>query len=336
MGNNRVKLKDIAEKAGISINSVSKALKNSPKISAVTKLRVKQIAKELGYIPDVHAQSLRNGSLNVIAVIYDNLINPYYSSMISILNEEFKNNNIESMFFVDHKALGHLSKSLAKRIISYRVSGILTFLEPTSEASEIIKQNKIPMVLVGRDGKETNTNSVYSDDVSGGILAAQKLIELNGSSFVYFTKHSELEINSLRLLGYKTELERNGIHLDDEHIVVGTSEVNGEEKLIELLKKDPTIDSIFCFSDLIAFEVAHCLQQTNYSVPNDINLVGFDNLQDYIPYPIKISSIDGGKVESIKQALSILTEQIENGYSDDAIYKKVDVFYQSGNTTKQK
>ena len=90
MGNNRVKLKDIAEKANISINSVSKALKNSPKISEATKLKVKKIAKELGYIPDVHAQSLRHGSLNVIAVIYDNLINPYYSSMIAILNEEFK------------------------------------------------------------------------------------------------------------------------------------------------------------------------------------------------------------------------------------------------------
>lgn len=336
MGNNRVKLKDIAEKANISINSVSKALKNSPKISEATKIKVKKIAKELGYIPDVHAQSLRHGSLNVIAVIYDNLINPYYSSMIAILNEEFKNNNIESMFFVDHKALGHLSKTLAKRIISYRVSGILTFLEPTPEASEIIKQNKIPMVLVGRNGKDTNTNSVFSDDISGGMLAAKKLIELNGHSFVYFTKHSELEINSLRLAGYKQELENNGFSLDDDHIIVGTREINGEAKLLELLKKDSSIDSIFCFSDLIAFEVAHCLQQTNYNIPNSINLVGFDNLQDYIPYPIKISSVDGGKVESIKQALAILTHQIENHYSEDPIYKMVDVFYQEGNTTKPK
>jgi hypothetical protein len=59
-------------------------------------------------------------------------------------------------------------------------------------------------------------------------------------------------------------------------------------------------------------------------------------LQDYIPYPIKISSVDGGKVESIKQALSILTHQIENHYCEDPIYKMVDVFYQEGNTTKPK
>lgn len=336
MTTQRVKLKHIAEKANISINSVSKALKDSPSISAKTKELVRQIADELGYIPNAHAQTLRAGSLNVIAVIYDNLTNPYYSTMSSILTEEFKKENIESMFFIEHHENGYLSEILAKRIISYRVSGIITFLEPTENAANIIKQNKIPLILIGRNGKKTNTTSIYSDDVEGGIIAANTLIELNGKSFVYVTKHAELEICRNRLLGFKRGLEANNYILKDDHIIIGNTIETAESKLLKLLEKDNSIDSIFCFSDLIALEMEYLLQQANYKIPEDINIIGYDNLQDYLPYPLKISSIDGGKIEMSQLAIKLLTKQIKQGYVEKPEYYKINVFYKKGKTSERK
>ena len=256
--------------------------------------------------------------------------------MLSLVNEELKAQQYESMIFVDHHALGHLSKELAQRIISYRVAGIISFLEPTTKASEIIKQNKTPLVLIGRNGEYTQTNSVFSDDFKGGCLAAQKLIDLNCKSFVYVTKHAELTVNTMRLNGFKNQLNKNNYTLDKEHIINGNLEIIAEEKLLELLKKDKKIDGIFCFSDFIAFEITHSLQQAGYKIPEDINLIGYDNLQEFLPYPIKISSIDGGKTNSIKEALNIIVNQIKNGYNPSPIYKQIDVFFQEGGTTKQK
>ena len=331
MTTQRVKLKHIAEKANISINSVSKALKDSPSISQKTKEKVRKIADELGYIPNAHAQTLRAGSLDVIAVVYDNLTNPYYSTMSSILTEEFKKDNIESMFFVEHHENGYLSDTLAKRIISYRVSGIISFLEPTDSAATIVKQNKIPLVLLGRNGWKTQTTSIYSDDIEGGKIAARTLINLNGKSFVYVTKHAELEICRNRLAGFKLGLEENNYILDDSHIIIGNAQTSAESKLIELLNNNPTVDSIFCFSDLIALEIKHLLQELNFE---NINIIGYDNLQGYLPYPVKISSIDGGKKEMAQLSIKILTEQMTQGYNETPKYLKIDVFYQEGQTTK--
>ncbi len=335
MNNKRVKLKDIAERAGISINSVSRALKNGSNISETTKKKVKEIANEMGYVPDIHAQSLRGDNLKVIAIVYDNIINPYYPIMIRLINKILIKNGYEAMIFVDHHALGHLSDVLVKNIVSYRVAGIITFLAPTLEASKMIKNNKIPIVLIGRDGSEVGISSIYSDDYSGGKIAAQELINKGGKNFAYITEHEELEINNLRLSGFKDELESQGFSLNNERIVIARLQ-NAEDLFEKVIEKDKTIDSIFCFSDLIAFQVIQRLNKLKISVPDDINIVGFDNLATYFPYPFKLSSVDGDKNEIVHAALKIIFNQIKNGYSSKVITKKIKAVINEGNTLKQK
>ena len=172
---------------------------------------------------------------------------------------------------------------------------------------------------------------IYSDDIEGGKIAARTLINLNGKSFVYVTKHAELEICRNRLAGFKLVLQENNYILDDSHIIVGNAQTSAESKLIELLNNDPTVDSIFCFSDLIALEIKHLLQELNFE---NINIIGYDNLQGYLPYPVKISSIDGGKKEMAQLSIKILNEQMTQGYDETPKYLKIDVFYQEGQTTK--
>lgn len=329
----RVVLKDIANIAGISINAVSCALRGGKNISKETIDKVQKIADELGYVPDIHAQSLRTGSCNVIAIVYDNVSNPYYSIMMELIISELEKKGYESMIFVDHHALGHLSEILAKRILSYRVSGVLTFLAPTNEACKIFKNNQIPIVLIGRNGKELKCSSVFSNDYQGGILAAEQLYKSGGKGFCYFTEHAELKINEQRCNGFIQGLKNEGIELPKENIVVGSINNDGFKDLKSLLN-EKKIDSIFCFSDLIAFKVVSFLMELGYSIPKDISVIGYDNLQDQLPYPIRLSSIDGGKKESVTTALGILFNSIEKGYKERSVYKEIDVFFQKGTTTK--
>lgn len=333
--NKNVRLKDIAELAGISINSVSRALKGSPNISKETQERVREIAFNLGYIPNVHAQSLKQGSIKVIAIVYDDVENPFYSMMLGVLQQQLFERGYEPMIFIDSRSYGHLSESTANKIAYYRLSGVLTFVAPTSRAAQILKNNNVPVVLIGRDGRLTNTSSVYTKDTNGGKLAAEELLRLNGKEFLYLTTHGELQINGQRYNGFKNCLLSHNISSKKIHNITGNLEVNAMDQLEKLLKTNK-IDSIFCFSDLIAYEVIEKLYELNYKVPGDINVVGYDNLQDYIPYPIKVSSIDNNKGEMIEKSLDILFNQINDGIYEDAINKKINVKFQDGNTTSKK
>ena len=161
------------------------------------------------------------------------------------------------------------------------------------------------------------------------------VIKLNGKEFLYLTTHGELQINSQRYNGFKNYLLNNNIPSKKIHNITGNLEVNAMDELEKLLKTNK-IDSIFCFSDLNAYEVIEKLNDLNYKVPKDINVIGYDNLQDYIPYPIKVSSIDNNKGEMIEKSLDILFNQINEGIYVEAVNKKINVKFQDGNTTEKK
>lgn len=239
------------------------------------------------------------------------------------------------MIFVDGRSYGHLSESIANKVVHYRLSGVVTFLAPTSKASEILKNNNISTVLIGRDGKLTNTASVFSKDYQGGKLAAETLLKLNGKEFCYITQHAELQIDAQRCNGFKNYLINQGVNTKNIHTIVGNLEVDAMKELEKLISSHK-IDSIFCFSDLIAYAVIEKLNELNINVPRDINVVGYDNLQNYIPYPLKISSIDNQKHEMIATALDILFDQINSKEVIEPVYKKINVDFQVGHTTKER
>lgn len=328
-----ITLKDIAKEVGISINSVSKALKNHKSISEYTKKKVVEVANKLGYVPDNSAKGLRSGKLKVIAIIYDNFTNPYYSMMLNKTSKILYENEYESMIFVDRHSIGFLSLELAKKAISYRVSGIISFIEPLDEAKKCIEISKIPFVLVGRSGKKTNSNSVSGDDYQGGALAAKKLLELNGKEFLYFTEHSALSIDKLRYEGFKdtlinSKIDQNKIHKLSDFGNIG---VNVKEEFTKLLDSNDKIDSIFCFSDLLAFELLQIISE-NYG-SRKINVIGYDNIQSSFPYPIRISSVSPDEDESIKEAIDIIFSELKNGIGDKK-YLIIPVTFHEGTTTK--
>lgn len=323
-------LKTIANIAGLSINSVSRALRNSKNISKDTIARVKRIADEVGYSPSVQAQFLRNGSFNVVALVYDNMVNPYYQIMLQIIHKELSNRNIETMIFVDHHSNGHLSEELARKIISYGVKGILTFINPTNEAKKLLEQNYMKIVLIGRDGRDIGIESVFSNDFMGGQVAAQELVKLGGASFAYVTEHSELKINQYRLDGFREELSNLGYLLKDNHVISGNLECGIETQIKDILAKEK-IDSIFCFNDIIAFNTIKILSSLGYAVPADINVIGYDNIKSYYPYFIELTSIDGPKEEMAEKAVGFLLSK-----SEEVRFSCENVSLSNGNTTKSK
>lgn len=332
----RVTLKNIAEVVGITVNSVSRALRDSPSISQKTIARVKEVAKELGYIPDVYAQSLRNIPLKVIAIVYDNIVNPYYSIVNNHLNNELRKKGYRPMVFFESSRDGRLSLEVTREIISFRIVGIVSFLTPSKEVVELLEDYHTPLVLLGRTGNDLGIDSVSSNDYRGGKLAGYKLFDLGGKNFAYIGVTKSLTINRERLAGYSKALLNNGIVLPESNIGYNDEGVSTRVLVENLNVKKRKIDSIFCFNDQIANETIAYLSEIGLSVPHDVNIIGFDNLQSDIVYPIKLTTIEADKARVAHMALEILLNKINNREDKMVIGKIIDVSLIEGDTTKQR
>lgn len=316
-------LKDIAKLAGISVNSASRALKQKKNISLKTQEKVRKIADKLGYIPDMRASALRAGKMDVIAIIYDNLNNPYYSMMLDQITAKLFNYKYETMIFIDRHSIGYLSLEIAKRVISFHVAGIITFIEPTIEAKTIIDNSKTPIVLLGRNGVNTNTTSIYSDDYEGGKLAAQTFINLGLKNLLYYTEHKDLDIDNIRHKGFEDCVCAS---FNKKPLVVIGDEENKAKDLLKIQLNNNHVDGIFCFSDLLAFDVLEVLYDLNLT--NKVKVIGYDNIQKSFRYPIRVSSIAPDNEKIVTETITTILDMIENKNYELKLIKINVAFYQ--------
>lgn len=310
----KVTLKDIALETGYSVNCVSRALMDASDISRQTKEKIQEVANRLGYVPNIAAASLKNGNSKIIGILYDNLLNPYYNTILAHVEDIL---NKKGYAFITFRA-GKFDEKIYKYIISRNVEGLLSFLIPSEEVISIQRKRLFPTVIIGRKSKQVS--SVYYDDAKGGYLAGKYLIEKGYKNSVYFGEIEDLVISKERSNGFKKAmLEAN----KKANIQFRPHGSRFTQMVDELLEKNPTVDSIFCFSDFVAYEVINELSVRNR---NDIKIIGFDNIQKEIMMPYKLTTVGQDKELVAQDALNLLFEQITS--KDKHIVKEIkeDVF----------
>lgn len=321
----RVQLKDIAKRLGLTVNTVSRSLKDKDDISEKTKNLVKKVAAEMGYIPDEIASSLRSGYTKTIGVMFDNISNPYYMIMTELINNKIKNEGYNLMIFTSSGDHARFDIESFNKMISRRIDGIITFLKPTNEVAKVAKTNNIPLLIIGRDGNDIGIDSVDTDDFFGGYLVGKHLIKKGHTKIGYVGVPKDIECSVIRYKGLTKALEEYGLDSDlsfSKFMEHGVSLIR--RYVDELIEKEVT--AIFCFNDIMAFEVIDCLNDKGLSVPNDIAIVGYDNIQSSFKLPIKITTIACKKEEVIKDAVEILMKKIRRENTDIIYNKTFDVF----------
>lgn len=328
----RVTIKDIAVKTGYTANTVSRALKRSSDISKVTQDYIKRVADEMGYVPDIRASSLRSGNTKTIAIVYDYFVNPFYSIMTYMIDRVLVAKDYKIMIFVDINQQAVLSTKVAKQILSHGASAVISFLEPEPSVVSLFKDNHIPLVLVGRNGIKHNVDSVYFDDAKGGYLATAELIKAGRKKICYFGTRETVSCNIERFSGYKQALRDYGLEFDKRRVCFTHIE-SGEEMVKKLIDNKIDFDAIFCFSDMLSFEVIDYLQANNLKVPEDISIVGFDNIQGEFKLPFRLSTIDTNKSKVVLEVCQIIFEKLENPLNNEIISKMVDVNFVHGQSS---
>ena len=326
--NRIVRLKDIAESLGTSINTVSHALKDKSDISVEMKEKVKKKAMELGYFPNIIASSLRNGSSKVIAVVFDHLLNPYYMVMVDLISTKLNNSKYDTFFYRLEK--GQFTMDVLFKIFSRKVDGIISFSEPSYEICDFCNRLNMPLVLVGRKNDDLNISCVYTDDIKGGYLACKKMIESGAKNVAYLGAPYSIECSRRRKDGFVQYLKDNNLNINEDNYIFLKEDNESIEKYLELLI-DRGVDGIFCFNDMMALDAIRYLNSKNINVPSQVKIIGYDDIYDHFLLPMGLTSIGSNKSLTIDIALELIFDQINDG-NNMKKNKKIDVVLHEKNT----
>jgi len=304
-----ITLKMVAERAGVSVNTASRAINNKPDINEETKKRILQIAQELGYVRNDTAVALRTKRTGTLGVVIADNRNPFYAEVLNGIEEAAREKNY-------HIILANTQRDYQKEeevinlLLAKRVDGLL--ITPVQDRDDDIKNlidANIPFVVVGRDFENIEVDAVYNDEVKGGFLATEYLIKKGHKKIALVDGFLYKSPARGRLEGYKKALKKYGIPLDDDLLSVGDIDVkDGYERTKQLFEKELDFTAIFAYNDMMAFGAMQVIKEKGLKIPEDIGLVGYDDIPfgSLISPPlttIRLKKQDLG-VESVKMLLS--------------------------------
>ncbi|MBO8161686.1 MAG: LacI family DNA-binding transcriptional regulator [Thermosipho sp. (in: Bacteria)] len=272
-------IKDIAKKAGVSISTVSYALNNSPKISQKTKEKIWKIANELNYQPNTFARSLKGKKRNLIGLVVHEIRGPYYQELVRGIQDVAVMYGYNLIIFCELENKEAASVDLLNNKI---VDGALLLSSHiTREHIEMLSKRDIPLVLMDRKIKMPKVSSVIINNQKGGKIVARHLYELGHRRIGYMHGALDSMEDKTRFKGFKNELKNKGINIDKRDILNGNfTEESGYKAMKNYLEKNGNniATAFFCANDEMAIGAISAIKEFGLNVPQDISIVGFDNI----------------------------------------------------------
>ena len=307
-------LKEIAETLGISITTVSKALKNYSDVSEKTRKAVIALAEELSYTPNSFAVNLRTKESKTIGLIIPEVVHHFFSNVINGIIAEAEKKGYLVIILQSNESL-ELEKKQVALLINKRVDGIIMSLSNESNNDFHIKEilrKEIPFVQFDKISKLIPSSKVIINDQKAAMEAVQHLID-KGCKKIAHIRGPENPQNAIdRFIGYKKALEKNGVPYDSK-LVYSCKNVTFEEGIEfakQIVDEHPDVDGIFVITDLVAVGVLAYFNEKGIQVPNQIAVIGFSNwFMSQVITP-KLSTVDQPSYEMGVAAFSLLLEEM--------------------------
>ncbi|UGU14316.1 LacI family transcriptional regulator [Sinomicrobium kalidii] len=311
----QVTLKDIASILGVSVTTVSKALKDYPDISSETKHAVKLLADKLNYKPNIHAVTLRSNQSKTIGVILPKVDHQFFAETINGIISEANIHGYQVIVLFSDESMTTEEKQV-DLLLEKRVDGILMSLaNETNRYDHLHKvvKNHVPLVLFDKITRQVNCSKVIIDDEKAAYKAVEHLVKTGCRKIALFGGPKFPSNYNSRLKGYRKALEDHGIPPDDSLVYIchDLSIAEGRENAEKLLKAHPDTDGIFCITDHIALGAISYLNDANIAIPDDVSIIGFSNwlVTPYIkPH---LSTVDQPSVQIGKESASLLIDEID-------------------------
>ena len=322
----RITIKRIAEIAGVSISTVSRALRGDPTASEKTTKRIIEIANQVGYYPNLLAKGLRQNRTFNIGIIFNDPNNPFYTEILSEIGIVLNERKYSSFICYSHYDPDQERQNILS-LLANKVDGII--ISPIDEKSEnlkILAQNNVETVIIDSFPYFKEHCYVYSNHRLGVELATDYLINNGHKNILLMTAPVNEKIKANHFInGYRETLKKHSIKINNDLII------HAEEQSIEsayntfkkLLTENPAKRSldftgIITISDLLAIGIYKVSNELGFSIPGNYSLVGYDNIEVTSALTPPLTTIHQPRKRIGRESISLLLDNIER---DDRVVK---------------
>lgn len=321
-------MKDIAEALGVSVATVSRALKDSPRISAEKRSIIKRYAREHNFFPNFIAESLRKSRIQpmkIIGVIIPQFNHYYFSSVLSGIEEAASARGYRILVAQSNESYER-EVSICQSFFENKVCGIIVSQAKDTIVYEhfqkLIDQG-LPLVFYDRICTGVDCSRVVVDDYNGAFNAVTHLINTGCRRIAFYGATMKMEISKNRYNGYRDALLRAGLKIDENFIRECDNRKDAELITPELLSHEVVPDAFFAINDDTAIGILYSAKRMGYRIPEDISICGFTNGERAIACDPMLTTVEqrGFKVGS--EAVEVLINQVEGIIPRDKVEKRV-------------
>ena len=321
-------MKDIAREFGISVATVSRALKDSPRISEERRKAIQQYAREHNFLPNAIGEALRHSRVmpqRVIGVIVPELTHYYFSSILTGIEEAAAARGYRIMMALSGESYEREVR-ICENFHRYKVCGIIVSQAKDTRNYEHYQKlidAGIPIVFYDRICTGVNASRVVVDDYMGAYNAVTYLIETGCKRIAFYGGPMQLEISKNRFNGYKDALLKHGLKVDEEIIRVCDNRDDAEVLTPEILALEQRPDGFFAVNDDTAIGILYTAKHSGFKVPEEISICGFTNGQRAVACDPMLTTVEQRGHRVGEEAAEILMDKVEGLIPIEKVEKRV-------------
>ena len=321
-------MKDIAREFGISVATVSRALKDSPRISEERRKAIQTYAREHNFYPNAVGEALRHSKvmpLRLIGIIVPEITHYYFSSILTGIEEAASARGYNVMVSLSHEKY-EKEVRICENFHRSKVCGVIVSQAKETRNYEHYQKlidAGIPLVFCDRICTGVNASRVVVDDYMGAYNAVTHLIETGCQRVAFYGGPMQLEISKNRYNGYKDALLKHGLAVDESIVRICDNRAEAESITPEMLSLDHRPDGFFAVNDDTAIGILYTVKRAGFKVPDEISICGFTNGQRAIACDPMLTTIEQRGHLVGEEAAEILIDKVEGLSPLEKVEKRV-------------
>lgn len=315
-------IRDIAKKANVSHATVSRVLAGSPLVAEKTRMKIQQLIDEIGYVPNAMAQGLATNRSNIIGMVIPDIINPYFAEIAKGLKDVAAEAGY-NIFFCDTDNDIEKEIRYIEELYNQRVSGLI--ITPVSDNFDhIVKRFPYegPIVFLSYQPDDEKANYVMTNSYNISHMGTRYLLQLGHRDIAFIGHEENRRTSTQRYEGYRAAMAEYGAEpFTGGELRFAVRKNIGYELTKELLLKGPLPTAIMAYNDMTALEAIEAIEDFGLSVPDDISIVGVDDVYISNLHRIQLTTVSQPKYRIGEECARILIDKIQGSAGDKPIQK---------------
>jgi DNA-binding LacI/PurR family transcriptional regulator len=303
-----VSIKDIARRAGVSHSTVSRALADSPLVNPKTKARIQALAREMGYAPSAIARAMATRRTRTVGLVVTTIADPFVAEIVRGIEETALDHDYNVILCSSNDDPDR-ELNAVRTLREKWVDAVIVTSSRVGSFYEELTEIRVPVVLINNQQPGDYSLSVRNDDLHGGRLVGEYLVSLGHRRIAYIAGREDTISSQLRLCGCQEALAQVGLSIPPEWIFPGDGKPGGGERAARhFLTVTPCPTAIFCYNDQTAMGALHCAKSRGYAVPDDLSIVGYDDISAAAYLDPPLTTVVQAKYEMGRHAMGMVLE----------------------------